>query len=100
MTQCEHCRAKTHNAYLCQNCQHQLHEMLTGLPKWLTYLHDEAIGDTCKGESVRRSTDHGSPMPCNLAASELYDNTTDMLTRWCETISLHTETLNHPGNDE
>lgn len=69
-------------------------------PGWLELLHDAALGDTRLGESARRSSDLTSPIPCNLTASQLYDDIHDTLQRWCELVSLHTETLTIPGKDD
>lgn len=98
MAQCGHCSAKS-QLYLCGRCTHDLHDMLTGLPRWLEFLHDAAIGNTRLGESVRRSNDTTTPMPCNLSASELYDDAHQMLARWCEQISITTETLTGEGSE-
>lgn len=116
VTQCQHCNGRANNAFLCRQCEHELRDMLTDLyertatnlatgetrpaPGGLELLHDEAVGDTQKGESVRHSTEFTSPMPCNLTASQLYDDIHNTLQRWSELVSLHTETLTIPGKDE
>lgn len=69
-------------------------------PGGLELLHDAALGDTRLGESARRSSDLTSPIPCNLTASQLYDDIHNTLQRWCELVSMHTETLSIPGKDE
>ena len=105
---CQHCGAKTQLA-LCQRCQTDLKDMLTGLaqgqphpngqptPGWLEYIEDAALGRTRLGESARHSTDTTSPMPVNLTASQIYEDTHAMLQKWAETISTKTETLTDTG---
>lgn len=108
MTECDVCHAKT-DLRLCHRCQTELKDTLTQLahrtntnhqtgetrpaPGWLELLEDAALGRTRLGESARRSTEHSTPMPANLSASDLLHATTAMLTRWAELITTHTETF-------
>jgi hypothetical protein len=117
MTNCQKCRAKT-QLNLCNTCTRQLHEMLTALAtgQWVTgaegktasgrrwyiehitpglleHLADAANGQTRLGISVRKSTDHTTPLPYNDKASALLAEATDTLQYWCETVSLGAETL-------
>jgi hypothetical protein len=99
MPECKHCAAKT-QTYLCHNCQTELKHTLTALANgfplnngrqsipYLQALHDEAYGNTCKGESARRSTDHTKPLPVNLGASALLENVKDMLHKWAQKILI------------
>jgi hypothetical protein len=86
MSQCQRCSGRVHDAFICHPCQVELKEMLLGLPKWLGYLADAAHGQTRLGESARRSGDLTSPMPCNLGASELYQQVHNMLSRIVQEI--------------
>jgi hypothetical protein len=97
MSQCQHCSGRVHDAFICHPCQVELKEMLLGLPKWLGYLADAAHGQTRLGESARRSGDLTSPMPCNLSASKIYDDVSNMLWKWVGAVNLANETLNVPG---
>jgi hypothetical protein len=93
---CEICGGKSQN-FLCGKCESDLKEMLLGLPQWIGYLHDAAVGATRLGESARRSGDLTSPMPCNLSASKIYDDVSNMLWKWVGAVNLANETLNIPG---
>lgn len=79
MTECEQCGRKS-TLFLCDTCTSDLRDMLKGLPRWLGFLHDASVGATRLGESARRSGDLTSPMPCNLSASKIYDQVSNMLT--------------------
>jgi len=65
MTNCTNCRRQS-DLYLCSRCQKDLTAILRDLPGWLTALQEDAYGQTRHGESVRRSTDKGSPALCKL----------------------------------
>lgn len=127
--ECQRCESKS-QLFLCGTCQRELREMLTGLahgdwiptgsagrtasggawcierrhPGWLEHLEDAVLGRTRLGESARRSTERNTPIPVNLGASQLLDDTHALLAHWCETISTKTETLTitgeqHPKGD-
>jgi hypothetical protein len=98
--ECQHCSGKVQDAFICRQCEVELKDMLLGLPRWLDFLHDAAVGATRLGESARRSGDLTSPMPCNLGASTLYDDTHAMLIRWVEIVNVRVETLSVKGDDE
>jgi hypothetical protein len=92
-TTCQRCNAKC-ALFLCTNCSAELKDMLLHLPRWLDYLHDATVGNTRLGESARRSTDLGSPMPCPVgpkgdwkgSPSELYQQVHNTLSRWVQDI--------------
>lgn len=108
MSECQSCHAKT-QLNLCTRCQSDLRDTLTQLAQrtatniatgdhrraagWLELLEDAVLGNTRLGESARRSTERNTPLPVNLTASQLLDDTHAVLTRWVETINLATETL-------
>lgn len=108
MTDCQTCGAKT-QLHLCNRCQNNLRDTLTQLayrtatnhttgeqrpaPGWLELLEDAALGRTRLGESARRSTEHSTPMPVNLTASQLLEDVHAMLQRWIELINTNHETL-------
>ncbi|MEZ0366790.1 hypothetical protein ACAG26_24255 [Mycobacterium sp. pUA109] len=97
---CTVCTAKT-DLFLCGRCKGELRSTLSGLVRGpaytnghygaggLAFLLQAAHGQTRLGESARRSTDKGSPMLCNLRASELLANVSNFLSTWirdiCET---------------
>jgi hypothetical protein len=59
MTQCQHCAAKAHNAFLCPRCVTTLQTTLKDLPWWLDRLTESAIGHTRLGDGGRRSEPDG-----------------------------------------
>jgi len=83
---CGHCGRKSPDAFLCADCATELRDMLVGLPMWLNYLHDAAVGQTRLGESERRSSDQSTPMPVNISASELYSQVSMTLFRILQDI--------------
>jgi hypothetical protein len=97
MADCQVCARKT-QLFLCQSCSTDLHDLLRGLavgqelpngkraPSWLEYLQDAAWGRTRLGESARRSTEHSTPLPVNLGASQLLENVNGMLLGWARHI--------------
>jgi hypothetical protein len=85
MSQCQRCSGRA-TLFLCNACTSDLREMLEGMPRWLGYLADAAHGQTRLGESARRSGDLTSPMPCNLGASELYQQVHNALSRIVQEI--------------
>lgn len=105
---CTVCTAKT-ELFLCRTHTDEVRGLLTGLVRgpelrnghhgsgWLTFLIQAATGQTRLGESAGRSTDKGSPMLCNLRASDLLDDVRNMLTTWirdlCETRGIECEPL-------
>jgi hypothetical protein len=80
VSQCQRCNSKC-QMFLCNTCSGELHDMLTGLPRWLSFLHDASVGQTRLGESARRSGDLTSPMPVNLSASALYQQVHNTIMR-------------------
>jgi hypothetical protein len=75
--------------YLCSPCQRELRDACGQLlPNgyrgggFIEWLQDEALGNTRKGESARRSTEKGSPMMHNEHASTLLTQLHAMLTTW------------------
>lgn len=107
MTECVQCRGKA-QLFLCQPCASELRDMLVGLARgqllpsghyakgWLDFLHDEAVGDTRKGESARRSSDLTTPMPVNLKASELYNQVGNTLTTCVRDLCETRGAMFHP----
>jgi hypothetical protein len=110
---CQHCHRQS-QLYLCECCQDEAEDMLTGLAdgwplqsehkayrsgSYLEFLADAALGHTRLGESARRSTERGSPMPVNLTAAGTLDDIHDMLTRWTVVVNTKAETLTVPGKD-
>jgi hypothetical protein len=65
MTKCTNC-ARSSELFLCPRCITELRDTLRDLPGWVTALQEDAWGQTRHGESVRRSTDKGSPALCKL----------------------------------
>jgi hypothetical protein len=108
VTECQNCARKS-QLFFCAQCAAELREMLSSLdrrtltniktgetkpgPGGLELLEDVALGRTRLGESARRSTEQNSPMPVNLAASEVLGDTHAMLAQWAETINTRVETL-------
>lgn len=91
--ECGACGRKS-QLWLCDQCERDLRDMLLGLPKWIEYLHDAAVGQTRLGESARRSpSDYSGPVPFNERASELYDNVHACLEQWVTVINCNYETL-------
>jgi hypothetical protein len=106
-TKCKHCHRQS-DRYLCEQCMDKAEDMLTGLAdgwpivsahkeyrsgSYLEFLEDAILGQTRLGESARRSTERGSPMPVNLTASDALDNIHDMLTMWTVRLNTKAETL-------
>ena len=101
MPECAQCARKT-QLHLCGACETELRDMLLGLavgwelpngkhaPGWLEFLEDAALGRTRLGESARRSSDHTTPLPVHIGASDLLDSIQAMLTQWIELLKLHT----------
>jgi hypothetical protein len=91
---CQRCSGRVHDAFICRRCERDLKEMLDGLPRWLGYLQDCVHGQTRLGESARRSSDQGSPMPCPVgpkgdwkgSPSELYQQVHNTLSRIVQEI--------------
>ena len=83
--QCQSCAGKVQDAWICRTCSTDLRETLASLadrvltnpktgetrpgPGWLELLEDSMLGGTRLGESARRSSDLGSPMPCSVGKS-------------------------------
>lgn len=112
-TKCKHCHRNS-QLFLCEECQDKAEGMLRGMAagwdvvndhktyrtaSFLELLEDAVLGQTRLGESARRSTERGSPMPVNLTASDELDNIHAMLTRWTTTLNTSAETLTVPGKD-
>lgn len=110
-TKCQYCHRNS-QLFLCEQCQDKAADLLEGLAdgwpvesehktyrtgSYIEFLEDAVLGRTRLGESARRSTERGSPMPVNLAASDVLDNIHDMLTRWTITLNTNAETLTDTG---
>ena len=109
---CTICAAAT-DLYACQKCVADIRSTLTGLIRgplldsghygagWLEALEDAAHGRTRLGSSARRSSEKGSPMLCNLRASDLLGMVTDMLQTWvrdlCESRGVQVPRLTLVG---
>jgi hypothetical protein len=95
MSQCQRCSAKC-QLFLCPPCETELRDMLLGLPRFIDYLIDAALGQTRLGESARRSSDTTTPLLCNESASRHLDNIHAMLVRWVQDL-CETRGVDYPG---
>jgi hypothetical protein len=118
VSQCQHCAAKAHNAFLCPRCVDTLRTTLADLPWWLDRLTEAAIGQTRLGDGGRPSqrsepfkgddeVPEDSPAALqrrflaaggvNARAVDLIDEIGTLLTTWVrdthETRGLDTPTL-------
>lgn len=107
---CRNCSGRSLHAFLCGACEAELQEKLvelgdhtvatnslTGFSRialpMLEQLEIEALGQSKKGESSRRSSDQTSPVLYHERACELRDKAHDVLYKWLSAISLNNETL-------
>jgi hypothetical protein len=108
---CTQCSAKC-GTYLCNRCQSQLRDWLTGMPRWLMHLEEAVTGQTRLGESARRSSEKGSPALCRLgpkgdfarSPSQLLNYTNSVLVEWvrdiCETRGVQIPVFGPVRNPE
>ena len=73
MTECLRCGAKS-QLFLCPRDVTQLTEWLTGLPRFLRFLREAALGQAKLGDAQRRRRGDEQPMSLNLRAVELLDD--------------------------
>lgn len=73
--ECERCRGRAENAYLCRQCVTDLRRQLLGLPTLLGHLEDTALGMTRLGNEASRQLGYESrqPSPDERAARLLAD---------------------------
>lgn len=108
--QCKRCSGRSLHAFLCRDCETELREKFVELgdhtvatnsvtgysrtaPPMLEQLEIEALGQSKKGESSRRSSDQTSPVLYHERACDLRDKAHDVLYKWLSAISLDNETL-------
>lgn len=92
---CQRCGGKS-QLWLCRACETDLRKQLLSLSWLIDRLTEKALGQTREGESVRRSSDLTTPMPCNLSASADLDRVHAMLVRWVQDI-CETRGAIYPG---
>lgn len=73
MSECLRCRAKS-QTFLCPRDVTLLGEWLAGLPRWIGYLRQSALGQSKLGDAQRRRRGDEQPMRLNLRAAELLDD--------------------------
>lgn len=87
MAQCQQCGAKS-QLFLCQNHIDELTEMLTELPRWITYLHEAAVGQTrLGGDMARQTRSDEAPMRFNTKARMALDRIHGTLVRWVQDVT-------------
>lgn len=87
MTKCTHC-LRSAELFLCTRCQTELRDTLNDLPGWITALQEDAWGQTRMGESVRRSTDLGSPALCKLGPSGSFARSPGQLLVYTHSVAV------------
>ena len=70
MTECLRCQAKS-QTYLCPRDVTLLQEWLAGLPRWISFLRQSALGQSRLGAAQRRRRGDEQPLQLNLRATEL-----------------------------
>ena len=73
MTECLRCGAKS-QTFLCPRDVTLLTEWLAGLPRWISFLRQSALGQSRLGAAQRRRRGDEQPMRLNLRAAELLDD--------------------------
>lgn len=87
MTQCQQCGAKS-QLFLCQNHIDDLAEMLTELPRWITYLHEAAVGQARLGSDMARQTrSDEAPLRFNERARTVLNRIHGTLVSWVRDIT-------------
>lgn len=81
MTECQVCEAKA-QTYLCRRCIDQLTDMLRGLPRFLRFLRESAMGQARLGSPQRRHRGDEQPLSYNAHAAKLYDEAHTILVTW------------------
>lgn len=99
MSECQRCGAKS-ILFLCNRHVEDLAEMLAGLPRWIRFLGEAALGQARLGDPQRRHRGDEQPMAYNDRAAQLLDTVHTALVFWvrhlCEergvdTPCLHTD---------
>ena len=70
MTECLRCQAKS-QTYLCPRDVTQLTDWLAGLPRWISFLRQSALGQSRLGAAQRRRRGDEQPLSLNLRAADL-----------------------------